>query len=388
MWSRIHRVLLAAAVVICGLRARASPDSALAELKAALSSNNAGQTRASIQHLLSGDENADALLNAGALLASHDRLPDAAAVFEKCSQRFPASFEAKYNLTLARIGLNEYEKAQNTLSSTSPASARETAAVQYLQGKIQAATGRQEQARQSFESAYRANPGEENYALDLALVYIRSSIYVPAIQILERSLAQHPDSEELALELALSDALAGRQANAVAVCRKLIQKYPGQPTPRVIAAFANCMRADFHACEVEASAGLALPHADPYLHYLYAEALWNSGSKDHAKMLSDLGSAVDKMPTCSACLLLRSKVLEAAHDDHGAIADLKAALGQDAQLGPAWYRLSVLYRKTGQSEEAADAIRRYRALNDQQLNGEIESFRKRLLGSLDNQSIP
>jgi lipopolysaccharide biosynthesis regulator YciM len=60
----------------------------------------------------------------------------------------------------------------------------------------------------------------------------------------------------------------------------------------------------------------------------------------------------------------------------------------DATSAQAWYRLSALYRKTGQAAEAADAARHYRAIKDQQTNQEIESFRKQLLTSLDKQSNP
>jgi tetratricopeptide (TPR) repeat protein len=363
-----------------------SAGSVLADLDAALASNDTQQVRNIEQRLLSGDESADTLLSAGALLARHDLLADAAAVFERCAQQFPVLFEAKYNVVLARIGLNDYPNAEIALHAISPGSARETAAVQYLQGKIYSATGRAQEARQSFENAYHSNPEEENYALDLALFYIQSSAYVPAIQILQPSLARHPESEELALELALSDALAGQQADALAVCHKLIERSRDLSSPRVIAAFANCAAGSYQACEAEAAAGLSLPHPDRYLYYLHAEALWNSDSRDLSKILSELGVAIDKMPACGVCYLLRSRVREAAHDDRAAISDVKAAIAEEAQSAQAWYRLSVLYRKAGSLPEADDAIRQYRALRERQASEEIESFRKQFVGSLNNSS--
>jgi tetratricopeptide (TPR) repeat protein len=358
----------------------------LGDLDAALASNDTEQVRGIEQRLLSGNERADTLLSAGALLARHDLLADAAAVFEQCARRFPALFEAKYNLALTRIGLNDYPAAENALRAMSPTSVREKAAVQYLRGKIYSATGHTQEARQSFENAYRSNPEDENYALDLGLFYIRSSAYVPAIQILQPSLVRHPESEDLALELALSEALAGQQADALSVCHKLTERNPGLSTPRVIAAFANCAAASYQACEAEAAAGLALPHPDSYLYYLHAEAQWNSSRSDPSKILSELGIAIDKMPECGVCYLLRSKIHEAAHDDRAAISDLKAVVGQEAQSAQAWYRLSVLYRKTGSAAEADDAIRHYRALRERQASEEIESFRKQFVGNRINSS--
>jgi predicted Zn-dependent protease len=172
----------------------AADDSALTGLEAALSSNKIDEVRAREQRLLSSDASAEMLLRAGALLAQHEMLTDAAIMFERCSQRFPSQFEAKYNLTLARIGLSDYTAAEKALRSISPTSGRETAAVQYLQGKIYASTGHPEEALKSLESACRSNPDEENYVLDLGMLYMRSAAYVPAIHVLEPALIRRPES--------------------------------------------------------------------------------------------------------------------------------------------------------------------------------------------------
>ncbi len=378
---------IAASVVLLGsLGAWASADSGLAGLETALSSGKIEEVRAAEQRLLSGNISIDGLLNAGALLAQHDMLADAATVFEKCSERFPLSFEAKYNLALARIGMNDYDAATRTLTTISPGSVRESAAIEYAHGKIYWATGSPREARQSFEKAFHANPGQENYALDLALVYISSAEYLPAIRILEAARSQHADSEALVLELAISRALAGQEAEAISVCRELLRQDPSRSTPRVITAFAYCLGGDYQACETEASAGLTYAHSSPYLHYLRAEAMWNASSNDKPKMLSELIVAVAAMPSCTVCLMLRSKVHEATGDEGSAIADLKAALKQDAHLAPAWYLLSVHYRKAGLSAEASDAIRHYRALRETQTNEEIEGFRKQFVGNLKGQA--
>ncbi len=192
--------------------------------------------------------------------------------------------------------------------------------------------------------------------------------------------------QDLAIELALSNALAGRKAEALTVCRKLLERNPKLPTPRLIAAFADCLAADYANCQREASAGLSLPDANPYLHYLYAEAVWNSNPSGKSKPLSELNAAVKAMPACRACLLLRSRVLEAQTDYAGAIADVRTVLQQDSTSGQAWYRLAALYRKTGDSAGATEALNHYRALREQQTSQEVESFREQLLGSASTKS--
>jgi predicted Zn-dependent protease len=369
----------ALAVLLCCLAALARSHAPLDELSRALSANDTKAAHAAEEHLLAGNQSLDVLLNAGALLAQHDMLADAALVFKTCAKRFPNSFDAKYNLALAHIGVREDLAAEITLQAMSSDSPRETTAAEYLHGKVYSATGRKPQARQSFENAYRAYPADENYALDLALLYLQSSAYVPAIHVLQAARAAHPESSELAIELALSEALSGQSAAAISVSEEMLQRDPSQPAPHLVAAFAQCFAGNFQACESEAAAGLTLPGANPYLHYLHAEALWNSHSTDNEKLLADLNIAIEKMPQCGVCLLLRSKVLDAVHHDSAAIADLKTALAQDPQLAQAWYLLSMLYRKTGQTAEASAAIQRYRALHDAQENSEIESFRKQFI---------
>jgi predicted Zn-dependent protease len=371
--------ILATILLSSSLSLAANSDSALTALASALSANRIDEVQASERQLLSSNASAETLLAAGALLGQHDLLQDAAAMFERCSQRFPSSFEARYNLALARMGLNDYGSAQKTLDSISSTSPREKAAKEYLQGKIYAATDRLAEARQNLEHAYRSNPEDENYVLDLALVYIRLSAYAPAIELLAPARIRHPESEDLAIELALSNALAGRNAESLSVCRKLLSRDPHLPTPRLVAAFAHCQAADYKACEAEAVAGLQSPGASPYLHYLYAEALWNTDPSVSSKPLAELNAAVKAIPSCRACLLLRSRVFEATTDYRSAIADVKTILRQDPASGPAWYRLAALYRKTGDTREAAEAVNRYRALHQQQTDQEVESFREQFL---------
>jgi tetratricopeptide (TPR) repeat protein len=355
------------------------------QLDGALRSGNNTEAELLSKRLLSADESADTLLAAGVLLAQHEKLPDAAAIFERCSLRYPASFEAKYNLALARIGLAEYPRALQTLNSISPRTTDERAAVEYLTGKTFLATNHLREAQKSLAAAYAHSPKEENYALDLALLYIRSAAYVPAIEILQPSLAAHPNSEDSALELALADVLAGRYSDGIHICHKLQQQDPTLSVPRLIAAFSYCTQKDYKACETESSAGIAAAHPHPYLYYLRARALWESGTASHTQMLDDVTKAIQQMPGCSVCLLLRSSIFEASHDNRAAIADLKEAVQKDAQPASTWYRLSMLYRKAGMPAEASAALERYRSIHDRGASQEVESFRKQFLAGVPPQ---
>lgn len=354
-------------------------DTAVSQLSAALTADNDVLAQSIEQTLLSTQAPQSTLLAAGVLLAEHDKLADSAAMFERCSQLYPASFEAKYNLALARISLADYPAALAALNSASPATEEQKIAVEYLTGKVFLSTNHLEEAQKALADAYAHRPNNENYALDLGLLYVRSAAYLPAIEVLQPSLVIHPQSEELSLELAMAEVLAGRYGDGIDLCRKLQQQDPDLSISRLIAAFAYCTQKDYKACEKESSAGLASRHPHPYLYYLRATARWDSGATHSAQILDDVSKSIQQMPGCSVCLLLRSRIFEAAHQDASAIADLKRALESNAQSASAWYRLAVLYRKTGQPVEASEALQQYRSIHNDEAAQEAESFRKQFL---------
>jgi predicted Zn-dependent protease len=371
---------LAISVVLLGTVAAGFESSnLLVELQQALTKGDQQRVHSIETEVLSSKPDLDTLLTAGGLLGEHNFLQDSATVFERCVQQFPASFEAHYNLALARIALNQNREAWNALHSATPSSKAQKAALQYLEGKIEQATGHLKEAQENFEGAYQASPEQENYALDLALLYIRTAAYVPAIDVLHAAGAHHPDSPEIMLELAVANALAGRKSEALALCRKLERAGSGDSTPQLIAAFAECMSNDYRACANEAEAGLRASHPHPYLYYLHAEALWNIDSADRSAVLSDLNSAVTKLPACAVCLQLRGKLFESMHNDKAAIDDLRAVVAHDPQSAQAWYRLSILYKKAGQNREATEALRHYRAAHEEKTNQELESFRSQFM---------
>ncbi len=350
-------------------------------LRQAVAAHDASGIKALETELLSSKPPVEVLLSAGAFLGEHEFLQDSADVFEKCVELYPSSFEAHYNLAFARLNLGQLEQASAALASAKSAGPADQAAVEYLQGKIYQAAGDLQKARDDLAAAYRARPREENYALDLALFYLRSSAYVPAIDVLQRASVYHPDSGEIKLELALGNALAGRKTAALALCRDLQSDSATSSLSLLIAAFAQCMSNDFSACSREAQLGLETPRPHPYLYYLVASALWNMNSPDRARILSELNKALVGLPHCVACLELRSRVLESTGDNRAALTDLERVVEQNPQSASGWYRLAQIYKKLGRPQESADSLRRYRSIHTAQVNQEIESFRQQFLGT-------
>ncbi len=379
----MQRLLILPLLTAALLTSAAQPASStlIPDLNRALSTRDARRIKAIETDLLSTQPPLDDLLSAGALLGQHDLIKDSAAIFERCVTLYPNSFEAHYNLAFARLNLGQLPEASRAIASITPSSAADQAASQYLQGKIFQASGDMQKAHDNLASAYRARPQEENYALDLALFYLHSSAYVPAIDVLQSASTYHPESQEIKLELALANALAGRNAAALTLCRNLQAKPTTASLSFLIAAFAQCMSQDFRACSQQARLGLNAPHPHPYLYYLDATALWNMGSPDPTRVLRDLNEAIARLPNCTVCLDLRAKVFEKTGNPNAALADLNTIVAQAPQSASAWYRLAQLDKKLGRAADSAAALRRYQAIHTTQTNQDVETFRQQFLGN-------
>jgi tetratricopeptide (TPR) repeat protein len=371
--------LLFASAALVAAGAPTDSGELLKRLERALTDHDTQQAQRVQDELLSSKPSLDVLLSAGGLLAEHDMLQNSADVFEKCVAMYPQSFEAHYDLAFALLNLGKPQQAFAALSSARTGGTTEEAAAHYLRGKIYEATGDLQRAREDFVAANRARPREENYALDLALLYLRSYAYVPAIDVLQPTSEYHPESRELKLELALANALAGRRAAALELCRDLQTDPALSSSGFLIAAFAECMNSDFEACSKQAQLGLAARNPHPYLYYLDANALWNLNPANPERALGQVNIAIGRLPACVTCLELRSKILEAGGNNRSASADLEKVVRQNPQASSAWYRLAQLYKKLGLKQESADCLRRYQSIRNAQANQEAESFRQQFL---------
>lgn len=378
--------LLFAIIVGINVAAQAQRSSYLPELQRALAQADSEAINRITAQILASDSTLQDLLTVGGLLGEQDYLEQSAAIFERCVINYPESFEAHYNLAFASIALHQNTRAEEALKSVTPSSSTEQAALQYLHGKIYGATGHLKEARDRFESAYHARPDQENYALDLAMLDLRSSAYVPAINVLQQASTYHPESQVMNLELALAYALTGRIEDATALCRKLEKAGSESSVPALIAAFAWCRTGDYQGCSEEALRGLRLPHPHPYLHYLHAMAEWNGTSPNADNILHELTIALKEIPGCQVCFQLRSRVFESVRDYRAAIRDLETAVEQDSSSPATWYRLSELYKKVGENEKSAGAISRFRSIHHDQANQELESFRDQVIGKPDPDS--
>jgi tetratricopeptide (TPR) repeat protein len=328
------------------------------------------------------------LLQVGIKLAQQELYPESAQVFARCIKDYPELFEGYYNLALAEYALAKFPEALEVIAKVPHSSRRQDVARLYLRGKIEDAMGEARQAERDLSAAFAGAPGEENYALDLGLFYMRRQNYQRAAEVFQQGTAIQGHSPFQLLGLSLAQFLGGRPAESVETCRRILSRQPDFSPARLLMAFALYMDGKFDEAEKVAAAGLAAPHPFPYLYYLHAVVLLKLQSRDYDRMLSDLALATRAIPDCSLCYLIQSKVHRAIGRPEAATDDLEKAIALDPTFAEAWYRLASLYDQAGRRADALRARTRFRGLKEEKTNRETEMIRNVFLQTLAGGSTP
>ena len=325
----------------------------------------------------------EVLLEEGAKLAEQELYEPARAIFARGVNDYPASFEARYNLALADFALHRLGEAQAVLNGAEQLPADEQLAREYLRGKIHDALGEKVAAEQCLTAAFRGEPQQENYGLDLGLYYLRQRSYANAVATFETASKYHEDSIFVGLGLGLAQALGDDPPRAIATCRKILAIDPNFTPARLLLASVLYMSGENELCTRETATAIAHSGAHPYLYYLHAASLIKTNSKNYTAMLQDLDIANRSIPGCAFCYFTESKVHQELGDDRAAIADLETLVNRvDPEFSQGWYRLANLYQHSGRADDASRALARFRAIRTAQTDRESEYLRKLLLDAL------
>jgi tetratricopeptide (TPR) repeat protein len=257
----------------------------------------------------------------------------------------------------------------------------DTGELEGLLGDIYETEGDSVASAKSFEEAVRLSPGEERFALALAVELMRHKTFQPALTVLERCEVDFPHSPRTRTALGLALFLSGREPEgttkllealsldpaflpAVRYLGELALGRPGGPEPRVIE--AECKYADAHPSDNESNAicgGLEARAKSE-----------DSPTAEWRPILLRLASAATS-PDSAIAHCEYGKALDQTHDWPHARKELETC----TRLGPdsveAHYRLSRVYRRLGLKELAEKeaslrtaAERRETAANDAREN--------------------
>jgi tetratricopeptide (TPR) repeat protein len=325
-------------------------------------------------------------MQAGMFLAQKELYSPAAEVFKRCAHDYPELFESHYNLALARYALKQFPEAFLAIERAPAGSAPQEVARHYLRGKIEGALQRNAEATEDLEMAFRSNPQQENYALDLGLLYLQRQQYPKAAKVFDGGTRLNPQSVYLWFGLALTLFLEGRTEQCLSTGEHLLALRPDFTPASLLLAFVLTINGKLAEAEKMAAQGLNSPHPHPFLYYLHASILLRLHSKDDAQILRELTTAERAVPSCSLCALAKGKLEEARSDFPAAITDMERATREDPAFPDPWYHLATLYARSGRRQEAELARRRFSSLKAESESRETQAFRKVLLESLSESS--
>lgn len=324
----------------------------------------------------------DALLRAGIAFAQRGAYPEAVRAFTRCVHDYPALFEGHYNLALAELAQDHLSQALADIEQAPHRSEDEATARIYLRGKIEAGIGRNQAAIEDLSAAFRKYPRQENYALDLGLVYLKEHAYLDSERVFAQGLALNPHSSYLSLGLALAQFLGGRTTKSVVASRRVLAADPDFSPARLLLGFTLYMDGKLPEVRQVAADGLKLPDPDPYLYYLEAVTIIKQHGREYAQILRDLNAAERRIPNCGLCYVASGKVHEKQNGLQDALSDLQKSVQLAPDLAEGWYHLAAVYDRLGDATHAAEARSHFRALKENADEREREMLRGALIQSL------
>jgi len=358
-------------------------ESLLANLKEALANGRSDRAReATVELLQQPSLKAGLLLEAGSSLAQQELYEEASLAFSRCVKDYPEIFEGYYDLALSELASGNAPRALETMEKAPRATREQEIARRYLRGKIEATMGRVNDAERDLTAAFTASPQEENYALDLGLLYLRQKNYAKAIQIFDQGSQSPPASAFIWLGLGLAQLLGGLPEASVETCSKILKRDESFSPARALMAFALYMGGKYPEAVRVSGAEIRSGQSFPYLYYMHAAAQLRLQSTDYEGMLRDLDLAAKNIPVCSLCYLTRSKIHESMGARDEATTDLQHSLRLDPSLAEAWYRLASLYSRAGRNADASKARAQFNRLKEEKSSHETDMIRDAFIGAL------
>jgi tetratricopeptide (TPR) repeat protein len=364
-------------------RPQGSAESIEREISLSLEQGANKQASADLDQLLAQPQvDCSLLLRVGIAFAQNGLYSEASRAFTRVVHDHPDLFEGHYNLALAELGQGNLHPALEAIDQAPHASEEDATARLYLRGKIEATLGEGPQAEQDLSAAFAKQPGQENYALDLGLLYLRAHAYAKSESVFARGLESNPHSPYLLLGLALAQFLGARTSQSVETSRRLIGAEPNFSPARLLLGFTLYFDGDFGAARRVALEGLALPDPSPYLYYLNAVVLLKQHVGEYARILSDLGAAEKRIPACALCYVASGKAREEQNDLTGALSDFQTAVHLAPGLSEGWYHLAAVFDRMGNKAQATEARRHFQQMKAGEDEREKEMMRDVLLQNL------
>ena len=312
------------------------------------------------------EEDAIAQFESGLLLARHGEYAASERHLMLARGAYPDKSVAAYNLAFVQYLLGEFAECAGTLQDV-PQQFK-TGDVLNLLGLAFIEMEEFQKAAQILQEAARRHPLDERNYVAIARLSVEGAMPPSmALEFLDRGVTHLPASQVLHIQRGYLRLSQGRYGEAVSDYRKAIELQPDSETARLGLAFVLVEDQRHEEAIALLEDTIRRYPSSAYAHYLLGEMTMTqgvqSGTTEEAESLRLLKRATALEPDFVLAHTSLGKLYLKRNDLGSAIRELETSIRLDPEATPAYYQLSIAYRKAGEREKALGALQQVRRLN-------------------------
>jgi tetratricopeptide (TPR) repeat protein len=346
----------------------------------------AGNCAAAVPHFAEAaplvDTQVDALHAYATCLVRLKRFDDAIAILQKSAQLQPGDLKEHMVLASVQMMAHKPQDASATLRPLLDAASPPPAVLQLASRAFEEA-GDTPQAVALLRQALIANPKDTSLYLDFANICFSHQSFQVGIDVITEGLTLQPNADELYVARGVLYVQLAQYDTAEADFEKAYAINPNQSMSVAAQGLTAVQTNDLDHALMSIQDKLKKKPDDPLLLYLQADVLSQKGaepgSPDFALALKSAKRAVALQPSNASARSVLAKLYMQTGQYPQAIEQCRRALDSDPKDQTAVYRLIQALRKTGQTEELPELLKRLAQLREQATKEENERNRYKLL---------
>lgn len=349
--------------------AELKPSSGPAQTNLAASLQRLGRTQEAGEHFVRAQSLApqdySANHNLGEFYIQSNELAKGIPYLERAQQVRPSAYDNGYDLAMAEMLTQQYDKARRLVQSL--VQAKNTGELHNLAGQIDEKDGKYVEAVNEFEQAAHMDATEENL-FDWGSELLLHRTYEPAVEVFRAATQRYPQSARLFIGLGMSLYARGLYEDSV---KALLAAADLNPTDARCYLFLS--RA-YDSSPTEADAVIQRfqryatlePH-NGRAQFYYAMSLWKGkrvegATVDLQKVQTLLQSAIaldDSIPEAHFQL---GNLYADQHHYEESVPQYQRAIALEPNLAEAHYRLALGYNRLGEKQQSEAELETYKTL--------------------------
>jgi tetratricopeptide (TPR) repeat protein len=315
----------------------------------------------------------------GLILARHELYAQAIPYFQAVAAKYPASYDAAFNLAVCYVETKQFPTAIETLKATA-AAGHKTAELDNLLAEAYEGNQQTQEAIDTLREATRLGPQDENNYIDLAALCTTYEAYALGLEVIEVGLHYHPQSDRLIFQRGVIYAMRNQFDLAEQDFQLAAKLAPEKNLSYVALGVSYMQVGDLPKAITSLRQRIKHKPDDSTLRYLLGEALVRSGAtagdSAFAEAKASLEKSVKLNPRFAPAQVNLGKIYLKENRLDEAMAHLEQARALDPKDKSAYSQLAIVYRRKGKPEAAKTMLAKLNELNDQER--QEEGHRKRL----------